>query len=78
MGVAMGMGDPAALTPEVVVNNIFSLKKECNGRGLAAFGVTMDRIGEQFITEVVEEYSSTCNPREIRREDVIPFVKACL
>ena len=78
MGVAMGMGDQSTLTPDDVVNNIFRLRKECKVRGLAEFGVSIDRIDEQFITEVVEEYTAAYNPREIKREDVIPFVKACL
>jgi alcohol dehydrogenase len=78
MGVAMGMGDKATLKPDTVVENIFKLSKACHLPGLASYGVTLDKIDENFITEVVEEYSSTCNPREIRREDVIPFIKACL
>jgi hypothetical protein len=35
-------------------------------------------LDEQFVTEVVEEFSAIVNPREIKREDVIPFVQACL
>ena len=78
MGVAMGMGDKDTLTADQVVENIFILSKACKLPGLASYGVTLDLIDENFITEVVEEYSSTCNPREIKREDVIPFIKACL
>lgn len=78
MGVAMGMGDKDTLTADQVVENIFKLSKACNIPGLASFGVALDKIDENFITEVVEEYSSSCNPREIKREDVIPFITACL
>jgi hypothetical protein len=46
--------------------------------GLASYGVSIDKIDEQFITDVVTEISAMLNPREIRREDVIPFVEACL
>ncbi len=78
MGVAMGMGDSKTLTADQVVENIFKLSEACHLPGLASYGITIDQITEQFITEVVEEYSASCNPREIRREDVIPFVQACL
>ena len=78
MGVAMGMGTPADLTAEEVVDNIFKLSKACNIPGLSSYGVSIDKIDEQFITEVVTEYTAAFNPREIRREDVIPFIKACL
>ena len=74
----MGMGDRDTLTAEKVVDNIFKLSKACNLPGLSSYSVTLDKIDDNFVTEVVEEYSSTCNPREIRREDVIPFIKACL
>ena len=78
MGVAMGMGTKEELTADQVVENIFKLAKTCNMPSLSSYGVTLDKIDEQFITEVVEEFSATCNPREIKREDVIPFIKACL
>jgi alcohol dehydrogenase class IV len=78
MGVAMGMGDAASLTAEAVVENIFKLSRDCHLPGLKSFGVTLDQITEEFITEVVEEYSASCNPRPILREDVIPFIEACL
>ena len=78
MGVAMGMGDKDTLTADEVVENIFKLSESCHIPGLASFGVTMDQITEEFIDEVVNEYSATCNPREIKREDVRPFIEACL
>ena len=78
MGVAMGMGQPGMLTADEVVENIFKLSKACNMPGLASYGVSIDKIDEQFITEVVTEYTAAFNPREIRREDVIPFIEACL
>jgi alcohol dehydrogenase len=78
MGVAMGMGDKDSLTAEHVVEQIFRLREACHVRGLASFGVSIDKLDEQFITEVVQEFSATVNPREIKREDVIPFVQACL
>ena len=78
MGVAMGMGQPGSLTADEVVDNIFKLSKACNMPGLASYGVSIDKIDEQFITEVVTEYTAAFNPREIRREDVIPFIEACL
>ena len=78
MGVAMGMGKPGELTADDVVENIFKLSKACNMPGLASYGVSIDKIDEQFITEVVTEYTAAFNPREIRREDVIPFIEACL
>ena len=58
-----------------VVENIFKLSESCHIPGLASFGVTMDQITEEFIDEVVNEYSATCNPREIKREDVRPFIE---
>ncbi len=78
MGVAMGMGTKEELTADKVVENIFALAKTCNMPSLSSYGVTLDQIDAQFITEVVEEFSATMNPREIRREDVIPFIEACL
>jgi alcohol dehydrogenase len=78
MGVAMGMGDKEGLTAEHVVEQIFRLREACQVRGLASFGVSIDKLDEQFVTEVVEEFSAIINPREIKREDVIPFVRACL
>ena len=78
MGVAMGMGVPGKLTADEVVEKIFQLSKDCNMPGLASYGVSIDQIDEQFITDVVTEFSAGFNPREIRREDVIPFVEACL
>lgn len=78
MGVAMGMGTADTLTADDVVENIFKLAKACNMPTLASYGVTLDQIDENFITEVVEEFSSVCNPREVKREDVIPFIKACM
>lgn len=78
MGVAMGMGDAATLTADEVVENIFQLAKTCSMPTLSSYGVTLDQIDERFITEVVEEFSAVCNPREIKREDVIPFIKACM
>ena len=78
MGVAMGMGEPGKLTADEVVEIIFELSRACHLPGLSAYGVTMDPIDEQFITEVVEEYSASVNPREILREDVRPFIEACL
>ena len=78
MGVAMGMGAADTLTADEVVENIFKLAKTCNMPSLASYGVSLDQIDERFITEVVEEFSAICNPREIKREDVIPFVEACM
>lgn len=78
MGVAMGMGDPETLTADEVVENIFKLAKACNMPGLKDYGVTIDQIDENFITEVVEEFSASLNPREVKREDVIPFIEACM
>jgi alcohol dehydrogenase len=78
MGAAMGMGDPSALTADDVVGNIFRLSRDCHLPGLKSFGVSLDKITEEFVTEVVEEYSASCNPRPIRREDVRPFIEACL
>ncbi len=78
MGVAMGMGSAEELTPDIVVDNIFKLAKECHMPGLSDFGVSLDKISEDFITEAVEEFSSTCNPREVKREDILPFIEACL
>ena len=78
MGVAMGMGQPGKLTADEVVEKIFQLSRDCNMPGLASYGVSIDKIDEKFITDVVTEFSAQFNPREIRREDVIPFVEACL
>ena len=78
MGVAMGMGDKETLTADEVVENIFKLAETCHMPGLKDYGVTIDQIDENFITEVVEEFSATMNPREIKREDVIPFIEACM
>jgi alcohol dehydrogenase len=78
MGVAMGMGTADTLTADDVVENIFKLARACNMPSLTSYGVTIDKIDENFITEVVQEFSATCNPREIKREDVIPFIEACM
>ena len=77
MGVAMGMGTAEDLTADVVVDNIFKLAATCDMPTLKDYGVSIDQIDENFITEVVEEFSATMNPREIKREDVIPFLIAC-
>lgn len=78
MGVAMGMGTKEELTADIVVDNIFKLAKTCNMPSLTDYGVTIDQIDDNFISEVVNEFSATMNPREIKPEDVIPFIEACL
>lgn len=77
MGVAMGMGTKEELTADIVVDNIFKLAETCNMPTLKDYGVSLDQIDDTFISEVVNEFSATMNPREIKAEDVIPFLRAC-
>lgn len=78
MGIAMGMGTKEELTADIVVDNIFALAKACNMPTLSSYGVTLDKIDDEFISEVVNEFSATINPREIKADEVIPFIEACM
>lgn len=76
MGVAMGMGSAAELTPEIVVDNLYKLAADLDTPKLAAYGIGPDKLTDELVDSIMIEGAYHTNPVQPSREEIMEFLKA--